>query len=264
MPKRRSNSRKAASAAPEPETNAADAAIEGIQGTGPWLVFSFEPTSLFSLKVSSATSGVGRTLLVPTPYAIKMALVDAALRTGWQGDPDFFVRALARTRILVAPPERAVVTSTLIKIRQENKAGTAYIPSVAFREFVAYRGLIRCAVDLATVSLDTAQAIITMAPRVFYLGKRGGFVQFIGAHREDEPGHGYCQAIEPGLEMPSGFHISVLDDFGPEATFDALNSYSTSPIQRGKHRIFREMVVPLAMVAVGPGFAEYANDTEES
>ena len=34
-----------------------------------WLLFEYEPTTLFSLKTSRATSTVGKTLLTPTPYA---------------------------------------------------------------------------------------------------------------------------------------------------------------------------------------------------
>jgi hypothetical protein len=45
-----------------------------------WLVFRYRPVTLFSLKMSRATSTVGKTLLTPKPYAVKMAFVDAALR----------------------------------------------------------------------------------------------------------------------------------------------------------------------------------------
>ena len=39
-----------------------------------WIVFAYQPTALFSLKTSRATSTVGKTLLIPTPYAVKMAV----------------------------------------------------------------------------------------------------------------------------------------------------------------------------------------------
>ena len=46
-----------------------------------WLLAIYEATTLFSLKTSDATSSGGRTLLAPTPYAIKMGLLDAAYRS---------------------------------------------------------------------------------------------------------------------------------------------------------------------------------------
>jgi len=58
------------------------ASVAGIPGPGRWLLAEYQPTALFSLKISSATSSVGKTLIVPTPYSIKMALVDAAFRVG--------------------------------------------------------------------------------------------------------------------------------------------------------------------------------------
>ena len=46
-----------------------------------WLVARYAPTALFSLKPSLATSSGATTLLAPTPYALKMALLDVAYRT---------------------------------------------------------------------------------------------------------------------------------------------------------------------------------------
>src|SRR6185312_3026242 len=57
-----------------------DVPVAGVSGPGRWLVVEYQPTAMFSLKTSLATSSVGRTLVVPTPYSIKMGFVDAAFR----------------------------------------------------------------------------------------------------------------------------------------------------------------------------------------
>ena len=44
-----------------------------------WMVARYAPTALFSLKPAAATSSGGKTLICPTPFSIKMALLDAAL-----------------------------------------------------------------------------------------------------------------------------------------------------------------------------------------
>ena len=44
-----------------------------------WLAVSYQPTSLFSLKLSSATNSAGKSLPVPSPYAVKMALLNAII-----------------------------------------------------------------------------------------------------------------------------------------------------------------------------------------
>ena len=45
-----------------------------------WLVLGYLPVSLFSLRMTHATNKGGKTLLVPTPYAFKMTLIDACFR----------------------------------------------------------------------------------------------------------------------------------------------------------------------------------------
>lgn len=240
-----------------------DATAE-VPAVGRWLIFRYEPTALFSLKMSRATSSVGRTLLIPTPYAAKMAFVDAAFKVGWQGEIAALVAALASLDVRIGVPERAVVTHTIIKIRQESKdrkSGPAYIPAVAYREFVYLWGSFRWAFDLATAPEWLAAALIEISPGINYIGKRGSFVQFLGYDRKFELGPAFTQPVDRGeLKPTTGMQIAVLDDFGPEANFEALNSFSPVPIRRDRHRVFRETLVPLGLVNVGPGFSEYSQN----
>lgn len=238
--------------------------IAGLAGPGKWLILHYLPTSLFSLKMSSATSTVGKTLLVPTPYAVKLAFVDAAFGIGWKGDVNSLVTDFARVDVRIGVPARATVTHTIVKIRQEpkeRKAGQAYVPAVAYREFVHFLGTLRFAFDLGTCTATAAEALVAIGPGVQYIGKRGSFIQYLGVERQPELGADFTQPMDgPNLLVPGGLHISVLDDFGPEANFDALSSYSATPIKREKHRKFVQTVVPLGVVNVGPGFTEYRSE----
>lgn len=99
------------------------ASVAGIPGPGRWLVVDYQPTALFSLKLSLATSSVGKTLVVPTPYSIKMALVDAVFRTDLsESECSAFLRSLVGVDVRIKPPDAAVVTHTFVKVRQEAKA----------------------------------------------------------------------------------------------------------------------------------------------
>jgi hypothetical protein len=237
--------------------------VAGVEGPGRWMVLSFHPASLYSLKVSSATSGVGKSLVSLTPYVCKMALIDAILRSEGDLNIEGFVGELARADFRVRPPNHAVVTHTIIKIRQEPKdpkknPGVAYGSAVAYREFVHFSGLMRIAIDLATVSEGAASAIANAAQLVTYFGKRGGFFQFLRAERVSDLGAAFGQPVaSPDLKLPLRSHLSTLDDFGPEANFDALNSYSATPIKRDKHRKFVQTIIPLGVTNVGPGFTQY-------
>ena len=238
------------------------APVAGVPGPGRWLVFNYEPTSLFSLKMAAATSSVGRSLLTPTPYAVKMAFVDAAFCTGRGETAVELVRTLAVCEVRVGVPKRAALTHTIIKVRQEKRPptpGQPYISAVAYREFVHFRGRLRWAFDLVRMSDTIAELLVALAPSIHYIGKRGSFIQFQDTSRVTKLGPEFTEPLVPGkpYEIGGPVHVAILDDFGPDLSFDALNSYSDTPIKRDKHRRFVHTLVPLAVVNEGPGFTEY-------
>lgn len=89
-----------------------------------WITVSYRPVSLFSLKRSDATSMAGRSNLVPTPYAIKMALLKQLLENeGYHHREDLqtwikpqfnWIRDLT---IHIQPPERSIVNRNGYKLR---------------------------------------------------------------------------------------------------------------------------------------------------
>lgn len=237
--------------------------VVGIPGPGRWLVVDYQPTSLFSLKTSQATSSVGVSLVIPTPYAIKMAFVDAAFRVGIKMDQCAgLFRSLVSVDVRIAPSPAAVVTNTFVKIRQEPKTPkprSPYISSIAYRELVYLSGRWSWAFDLACCNDMLTAQLVTLAPLVNYVGKRGSFVQFLGRlYRRTDLGSGFTQPIR-GEEVatPARSHVRALDDFGPDADLETLSSFTSKPTKRGKHRRFIETVIPVGLSNTGPGFSEY-------
>src|SRR5215475_7302110 len=232
---------------------------------GHWVVFVYAPSALFSLKPSWATSTAGKTLLTPTFYAVKMAFLDAALRSKLVSDPDAFVRALAKARLRIGLPMHACVTETVQRIRQETREEERqlapelppYRPNVAFREIVHYQGNLRFAFDCATCSDGLLQTLIQVAPAINYIGKRGSFIQYLEQVEQSTLDATFTAPAEEVADSAWG-HRASLDDFGPKASFDALNSYTPTQIKRGVHRIFVETHVPLGIRNMGAGFTHYA------
>ncbi len=266
---RKGRSKEQIEAAPAPDPrwldllNSAEP-LKGVPGPGRWLVIRYQPTSLFSLKTSQATSSVGVTLVIPTPYAIKMAFVDAAFRTGYEDvECAKFLRSLVKVDVRVAPARIAVVTNTFQKVRKEPKKKDRlrpYISSIAYRELVYFDGTWLWAFDLAGCDYTTAEMLVRLGPHVNYVGKRGSFVQFLKNFRLVGLDARFTQPMPVDLLqiLPPKVHVRLLDDFGPEARLEVLSSFTTAQAKADKHRKFVETIIPTAITNIGPGFSEYS------
>jgi hypothetical protein len=235
-------------------------------GKPEWLVFRYSPAAMFSLKMSRATSTAGKTLLTPTLYAAKMAFVDAALRHRVTSDADALVRGLAKAQLRIGVPQHACVTGTIQKVRQEsreaernpNKQLPPYRGNIAMRELVHFQGDMRLAFKLDTCAPELTALLEQTAPAINYFGKRGGFVQFRDSVRIIELDSTFTQPADGGSREPLWEQRTTLDDFGPKATFDVLNSFSAKIVKPGLHRIFVETAVPFHLYNAGPGFVHYS------
>jgi hypothetical protein len=238
-------------------------ALAGIPGPGRWLVVEYQPTAIFSLKISSATSSVGITLVVPTPYTIKMAVVDAGFRAGLpESECADLLRSLVEVDVRVGVSEAATMTHTFVKVRQESRGGDPlrpYIPTIAYREIVHHHGRWLWAFDLVDGDDVLAERLVRLAPHVCYIGKRGSFVQFQGLSRVTELNHQFTQPVQNDRPWspPPRVHVVSLDDFGPEADLATLSSFTDRSPKRDRHRKFVETIVPMGLVNTGPGFSEY-------
>lgn len=231
-----------------------------------WILARYKPTGLFSLKSSAATSSGAKTLLVPTMYSVKMALIDAAFRSGRNGVEIFeLVKPL---KIRFKPPKHVAVTHGFIKIRREREVKDAknqaavelkrtspFQPTVAYREFCAFEGEL-------TVAVETEEPIPWMEellPTVGYFGKRGSFFQFAGfEYAETLSAHDYTFPLE---DSPDGYSLNVvvqpLDDLGERATFEAINTYSTEKARIGRDRVIVQTAIPYGMVSSSRGYTLY-------
>jgi hypothetical protein len=249
-----------------------------------WLAASFRPTSAFSLRSSTTTSSGGRTNLVPTMYAVKMALIDAAYRAGEDGAGVFpLVRDVP---IRFQPPEHAVVTNTFVKILREARAPSSaktgiaetpaetdtlavtqpeaeestatYTASVGFRELCHFVGNLTVAFDLRALSTDGRNRIEGLLPVVNYFGKRSSFFQLDNVQEVAELDSTFSFVVgEQGNSFPSNMLIQYLDDMGPKATFGAINTYSAQSAKVQRDRILVPVALPYRRVASSRGYTAY-------
>lgn len=224
-----------------------------------WLLADFKSTAPFSLRASMTTSSGGKTNLVPSMYAVKLALVDAAFRAGEDGERVFsMIRGL---RIRFRPPEWAVVNNSFIKILREpknKKAGPAFISSVTYREFVFYAGDLTVALETRSLVQEDCALLHRLLWHIHYLGKRGGFLQIISVRTAGALDSGFT--FVPGdAERETGDRmiIQYLDDIGPGATFAAVNTFSVEKARLNRDRILVPVGLPYTQVASSRGYTLY-------
>ncbi len=231
---------------------------------GKWLIVSYAPTSFFSLRMTHATSKGGKTLLVPTPYAVKIALIDASFRHYKKDVAINKAQAVfdlvKEMEIRIRPPAYCVVQNTFIKAKQEERDAPQgiYAPTITYREFCFFKGNLDVAINVTTLSEIQTKELSELTMKVNYFGKRGSFMQYLKS-----------EILEGGLErgftcpedradlINGGFATTLyLDEFGSalikeKDAFDRINSYGGKPSALGKYRILVRTLLPYRYISSG-------------
>lgn len=225
------------------------------ESTGQWLTVAYQPVSLFSLKRSDATSMAARSNLVPTPYAIKMALLKVLLEIeGFAHSTDFdawinneftWIRDL---QIFVQPPERLIVNRNGYKLRyydQTADKADKTRPTVpmqdgfVFREWVYLEGNLQICFG-PTVKVEELPQLLA---QINYFGKRGCFFQYLpdATQITDTP------QFTP--QSNQSFIVQLMDDLGAKTKFSKINPYSNEKAQLDKDRVIQTGFLPLSLIA---------------
>lgn len=207
-----------------------------------WLIIEYSPTALFSLKYSAATSTGAKSLLVPSPYTIKMAFLVAAIR--WKGIEyalGFFEIIRDVSPMLIRPSKYAVANRCFLKYQKprEDKvakskrkdsyeAPIGYQSTVGFREYVYLHGNLSIAMQVDNE--ERGNDIVQLAARTNYFGKRGGFMQFVGFNYIETLPVGYSCELTQGLGISGGI-IQPLDDMNSSLTFEKVDITNNSPLR---------------------------------
>ncbi len=229
-----------------------------------WWIAEYEAVTLFSLKLSAATASGGKTLLVPTPYAIKMALLDAACRTAGVTQAEQWWPAIRDLRVALRPPAQAVVTNLFQKVLRprRNAADLAepdagpFQKTIGYREYVQLIGPLGIALDCAGPQpCDWPHGLLV---NISYLGKRGSFMQLTALPcQENALPPGFVQTTAASTVFAVNGTPQLLDDCTPALTFAKANVYSRERVQMGKERITRPVVLPYRLARASKSYTLY-------
>ncbi|KKM10695.1 hypothetical protein SY88_13190 [Clostridiales bacterium PH28_bin88] len=232
---------------------------------------NYKPVALFSLRTSQATSSGGKTLLVPTPYAYKMALVDAAFRISGREKAVIVFDSIKGRDIRFRPPSKAIVSQTFVKLlrqARENKDSDdslsegPYQRTIAYREYCFFDGNLSVAIDIDGLSNERVQELTLTTAHINYLGKRGGFFQFVDSIVEKEIPDHFTLPAGAMAEDLSGYGMSqFLDDLGSmdeEDLFKRIDVYSGKGVILNRHRVLVHHLLPYSFAQSSKGYTVYA------
>lgn len=214
----------------------------------------FQPTTLFSLKESNSTNKGAKSLFLPSPYSIKMAILNQAITIG--GDLqkleekkslEFgFIRD-SKISFYIPESNSFCVNNSFIKIQEPVREGSGFKPTISFREYVFISDSIEIIFDVSTV--EAQNYLMQYLYKINYFGKRGCFFQFL-EFNENPP-----EANVKPFDVKNGMAgvLQSYDDFDEKATFDSVNNYSSANSKRKKNIL----VLPLSIESSSKNFTQF-------
>jgi hypothetical protein len=240
-----------------------------------WLKIDYKPASLFSFRNIKATGSGATTLLCPTPFAVKMALVDTAIKCKGLEYGKQVYEKIKSTTIKFKLPQHCVVNKTIIRIFNldnryhmvKNDAGknvratdengnyiTGNPVKPAFREFVYFSGDLSIAVDISDLDDDFITELTTLFMGINYFGKKGSFMQFVGSETLEELPPDFLQRMDSGETINTGKRnfLLTVEDTNEDITFEQINVFdSTKPLDRTKQMGHYHLLVPAEEIISG-------------
>jgi len=188
----------------------------------------YKPTTLFSLKDSNSTNSGAKSLFLPSPYSIKMAIINQAITIGGvdfnENENDF--RIIRNAEISYFIKGNICVNNCFVKILKEKRDDIGFQETVSFREYIHFTDNMEIIFHVENEL--HSQFLKKYLHKINYFGKRGCFFQFIS----------YCDIpSEPNVKDVSDISSGVLqefDDISPKAQFKNVNNFDSANALRDK------------------------------
>ncbi len=215
---------------------------------------NYIPTTLFSLKDSNSTNSGAKSLFLPSPYSIKMAILNQAITLNGEfldgNELDKLHFGFIRdVKISYNIPENSFfcVNNAFVKILKPAREAEGFQQTVAFREYIYISNPIEIIFD---VKIDLSVGYLKKyLHKINYFGKKGCFFQFI--EYSDNPSIANVTQFDP--KKPIAGILQEYDDFDEKATFDNANNFSSANAKRKK----KILVIPIKSIGSSKSYTNY-------
>lgn len=215
----------------------------------------YQATTLFSLKDSNSTNSGAKSLFLPSPYAIKMAILNQAITLGGidfetGGKKNEWFKIVRDVEISYLLQGNYCVNNCFVKILKPSRSNTGEVQeTVSFREYIHLNEPIEI---IFTVQQKQEKVFLQRyLHKVNYFGKRGCFFQFV--QYKEVPAQENVQIFSDGKLSPGIVH--EYDDFSTAFSFEDVNSFSEkSSVKRAK----KIVILPIERQRSSKSFTSYA------
>ena len=175
----------------------------------------YQPTNLFSLKESNSTNSGAKSLLIPSPYSIKLALFNQAITIDGK---DIFEKKKSKEFSFIkdATIEYRVSGSFCVNncfVTIQSLRDGRYRGKPSFREYIYLSDNIEIIFDV--INEEAKQYLQKYLHRINYFGKRGCFFQFVGYR--DKPSESNVKEFDASDFSPGV--LQEFDDISSKADF---------------------------------------------
>lgn len=211
----------------------------------------YQPTSLFSLKESNATNSGSKSLLLPSPYAIKMAIFNQAIielgTEAFKAKKSTELAYIRDAKIFYRIIGSFCVNNCFVTIQSQRDGAFRGKPS--FREYIYLSENIEIIFE---IEKEEAKLFLKKyLHRINYFGKRGCFFQFIEYRNfPSEPNVKEFDASDISFGV-----LQEYDDMSAKATFENINNYNSASAKRDK----KVLVIPVQNVNSSKSYTHYRN-----
>lgn len=174
-----------------------------------WLVVDYEPVTAFGLRPSNTTANGGKSLICPTPYAMKMALLDRLIRFGGEDYGRDVFPIIRDLTFFVRLPMATAINRTFQKVLRTWDKKSGWTETISQREYCFQAGVLRIATETTP---EFAEVLLKAFTSINYFGRKGSFMQFVG-YDDSTPflQDGFVNISQPTSGLGRGF-LQRMDD----------------------------------------------------